>query len=131
MSDLHKLRGKLLLIALGIISTLWFLIRVIPKPSRATYPCMRAAAPFMSGFIVYLLSVWTAVLISRKTRFNKLNVRYISAFLLVFGVIGVMAISPSSSVIEEEAIVKTGTEDGPNQPFGNGAGINPGRVVWV
>ena len=131
MFDINKIKGKLLFIILGIISTLWFLIRVIPKPSRATYPCMRAAAPFMSGFVMYLLAVWGAVLISRKSRFNKLNVRYISAFLLVFGVIAVMAISPSSSVIEEESIVKTGTEDGPNQPFGKGVGINPGRVVWV
>lgn len=131
MFDINKIKGKILFIILGIISTLWFLIRVIPKPSRATYPCMRAAAPFMSGFIMYLLSVWGAVMISRKTRFNNLNVRYLSAFMLVFGVIAVMAISPSSSLIEEESVVKTGTEDGPNQPFGKGAGINPGRVVWV
>ncbi len=39
----------------GIASTVWFLIRVIPKPSRATYPCMRAAAPIMSGFVIYIL----------------------------------------------------------------------------
>ena len=26
---------------------------------------------------------------------------------------------------------ETGPEDGPNQPFGTGMGINPGRVVWV
>ena len=131
MFDINKIKGKILFIILGIISTLWFLIRVIPKPSRATYPCMRAAAPFMSGLFLYLISVWGAVIVSRKTRFNKLNVRYLSSFMLVFGVIAVMAISPSSSVVEEESIVKTGTEDGPNQPFGKGVGINPGRVVWV
>jgi hypothetical protein len=37
-------------ILLGISSTVWFLIRVIPKPQRANYPCMQAAAPMMSGF---------------------------------------------------------------------------------
>jgi hypothetical protein len=27
---------------IGIASLIWFLARVIPKPSRATYPCMNA-----------------------------------------------------------------------------------------
>jgi hypothetical protein len=124
---------KLLFILLGIVSTIWFLIRVVPKPSRAAYPCMRAAAPFMSGFFVYLISVWTSVLISRKNRFRKLNVRYISAFLLIFGVIAVMAVTPLSNLNnpEDDSQIKYGTEDSPNQPIGKGVGINPGRVVWV
>lgn len=125
----HWLKTKLLFIILGITSTLWFLVRVIPKPSRAAYPCIRAAAPFMSGLFFYLISVWGAVIVSRRTRFNKLNVRYISSFMLVSGVIAVMAITPSST--GEETKVRTGTMDGPNQPFGKAVGINPGRVVWV
>ena len=48
----HYFSPRLIFILLGIFSTVWFLARVIPKPSRATYPCMRAAAPFMSGLIV-------------------------------------------------------------------------------
>ena len=132
MFDLRKLRGKIIFISLGIISTIWFLFRVIPKPSRATYPCMRAAAPFMSGFIIYLMSVWGAVIISRNTRLKWLNVRYISSSILVFSVIALMAITPvENDLTEDEAVVKTGTEDGPNQPLGKGVGINPGRVVWA
>jgi len=132
MYDLRKLRAKIVFLTLGIISTLWFLFRVIPKPSRAFYPCMRAAAPFMSGFIIYLISVWGVVMVSRKTKLKNLNVRYISSFLLVFSVIAIMAVTPvKSTVSEEESVTKTGTEDGPNQPFGKGVGINPGRVVWV
>lgn len=42
---------------IGLLATLWFLIRVIPKPSRAAYPCMQATAPFMAGFVVYLSSL--------------------------------------------------------------------------
>lgn len=34
---------------LGLFSTIWFLVRVIPKPSRANYPCMQTAAPLMSA----------------------------------------------------------------------------------
>ncbi len=29
----------------GLLALIWFLIRVIPKPSRATYPCQRVAFP--------------------------------------------------------------------------------------
>ena|ERR1035438_4696976 len=32
----------------------WFLLRVIPKPSRATYPCQRAAFPIASAFVLWL-----------------------------------------------------------------------------
>ncbi|MBK9389602.1 MAG: hypothetical protein IPN68_05180 [Bacteroidetes bacterium] len=132
MFDIRKQRGKIVFLALGIISTIWFLIRVIPKPSRASYPCMRASAPFMSGFIIYLISVWGAVMISRRPNLKRVNIRYISAFMLVFSVIAVMAITPSEKAFtEDENVVKTGTEDGPNKPFGSGVGINPGRVVWV
>jgi hypothetical protein len=52
----------------GISSTIWFLIRVIPKPSRATYPCMRAAAPFMSAFIIYLIGIWGSALLNRAKK---------------------------------------------------------------
>jgi len=41
---------KLAFLIIGIGSTVWFLMRVIPKPTRAGYPCMKAAAPIMSGF---------------------------------------------------------------------------------
>jgi hypothetical protein len=127
-----RIPQKLLFLILGISSTVWFLVRVIPKPSRASYPCMRAAAPFMSGLFIYLLSVWSTVMI-RRTRLKSLNVRYISAFMLVFGVVGLMAVSPSVNIAsaEDDKEVRRGTEDKPNQPFGKGIGINPGRVVWI
>src|SRR5512137_957557 len=39
--------------AMGLASLVWFLIRVIPKPSRAAYPCQRAAFPLASGFVIW------------------------------------------------------------------------------
>jgi len=39
-------------LGVGLSSTVWFLIRVIPKPSRAAYPCMQASAPVMSAFVL-------------------------------------------------------------------------------
>ena len=48
----HRPRLKWLTILAGLASLIWFLVRVIPKPSRASYPCQRAAAPLASGFVI-------------------------------------------------------------------------------
>ena len=128
----HRFPPLLLFLILGIISTIWFLIRVIPKPSRAGYPCMRVAAPFMSGLILYLLAVGSIVAVSRKTKRKIFNVRYISTGLLIFGVVVTMAITPTQNTIPyQEDQIKSGPDDGPNQPIGKAVGINPGRVVWI
>ncbi|MBK8881331.1 MAG: DUF362 domain-containing protein [Bacteroidales bacterium] len=145
----HKLRGRLeivrdwmrnhhipeglLFVITGILSTIWFLIRVIPKPSRAAYPCMRVAAPFMSGFIIYLLTVGGLTFASRKLKLRIINVRYLSAFFLMFAVIVAVAINPSgnSAGYNQDLTTKTGPDDLPNQPIGTALGINPGRVVWA
>lgn len=129
----HRIPPKLLFFLLGIISTIWFLIRVIPKPARAGYPCMRVAAPFMSGMIVYLLAVGGITALARRTGRKIINVRYTSTFLLMLGVIVTMAITPSdnSNNYFQDMPVKSGPDDGPNQPFGKPMGVIPGRVVWI
>src|SRR5450759_2950403 len=71
--------SKIVFISLGISSTIWFLIRVIPKPQRATYPCMRAAAPLMSTFIIYLLTLSGSVFAFKKAKNHFRNARYIYA----------------------------------------------------
>ena len=53
----NKWMSHLIFIGLGLSATVWFLIRVIPKPSRAAYPCLQAAAPFMSSLVIYLISM--------------------------------------------------------------------------
>jgi len=146
--DVNKLKGKpgkirdwmktnhippfLLFITLGIISTIWFLIRVIPKPGRASYPCMKVAAPLMSGFILYLLSVAGIIAASRKTKLKFLNVRFLSTALLTFGIVVAMATSPSQNIntVIQDKSAKFGPDDGPNQPIGKALGVYPGRVVW-
>jgi len=124
---------RLIFILLGIFSTAWFLVRVIPKPSRVTYPCMRAASPFMSGLIVYLLSVAGLTFASRKFKRKVINVRYISTFLLMFGVLVIYAINPLGNVSTSawDVTWKEGPDDGPNQPIGKEVGVNPGRVIWA
>ena len=131
----HHVPHMLIFTVMGIASTIWFLIRVVPKPSRATYPCMQVAAPFMSGFVTYLLAVAGLTAISRKSKLKFINVRYGATFMLLAGVIVAMAIMPSD-ILQQRVVVastetRTGPEDGPNSPIGSAKGIFPGRVVWV
>jgi hypothetical protein len=129
----HRLPFKLIFIIMGFASTIWFLIRVIPKPSRATYPCMQVAAPLMSGFVAYLLAVAGLTAISRKSKRKIINVRYAATMMLLAGVIVAMAVIPVNNTETGLQTTETrrGPEDGPNQPIGTAKGIFPGRVVWV
>ena len=51
---------KVLAPVLGLASLAWFLVRVLPKPSRAAYPCQQAAFPLASGFVVWLAGLFGA-----------------------------------------------------------------------
>lgn len=51
----------------GLGALIWFLIRVIPKPSRATYPCQKAAFPVASAFIIWIVSAFTSFKLFKKT----------------------------------------------------------------
>ncbi len=129
----HRVPPRLLLVILGILSTIWFLIRVIPKPSRATYPCMQVAAPLMSGFVVYLLSLGGISLAFRKIRQNVLRRRYFATmlFVLVAAAGFIFTLVRGSQLSSADNPAERGPEDGPNQPIGTPMGVNPGRVVWV
>jgi Domain of unknown function (DUF362) len=129
----HRFPPGLLLIILGILSTVWFLIRVIPKPSRATYPCMQVAAPIMSGFVVYLLSLGGITLAFRRLKKSISGRKYLAAgFFLVVAASGLVISLTRGSVNSFGGdLPATGPDDGPNQPFGTPMGDNPGRVVWV
>jgi hypothetical protein len=125
--DDHHLPPKLLFIVMGVISSIWFFIRVIPKPSRAAYPCIRIAAPFMSGFIVYLLTLGGFTIIIRKARKNFLRARYIAAGSLLFVALlaGILFIGQNSQNSYANSLKISGPDDGPNQPIGIGNGVNP------
>lgn len=130
----HHFPSRFLFFLTGLITTLWFLIRVIPKPSRASYPCMKIAAPFMSGFILYLLSLGGTVMALRKVKMNILRAKYTAAVLFVLAAVVIMLFSlthGNNNTYASNTQTAFGPDDGPNQPFGEGQGINPGRVVWA
>ena len=132
--DQWSVPAKISFLVLGIVSTAWFLIRVIPKPSRAAYPCMRTAAPFMSALLVYMLSFSGAFLAFRKARTNFYKSRYVMAgvFTALSLLIGLIFFGQDVRVAIAQNLSANGVlPDGPNSPMGTGVGVNPGRVVWV
>jgi len=63
----------------GLVSLIWFLIRVIPKPSRALYPCQRMAFPIASGFVAWILGLGAWGLAFRKAKLSFARRRYMLA----------------------------------------------------
>ncbi len=114
----------------GAVSLLWFLIRVLPKPSRATYPCQRLAAPLAGGFIVWLTGIVASTLAYRRAQRLVGQARYAAAGVLV--AVAVAAIWWSVSITADRGVQAAFTpSDPPNSPMGVGKGLHPGRVVWV
>ncbi len=122
---------KIAFIALGISSTVWFLIRVIPKPQRATYPCMRAAAPIMSAFVIWLITLSGSVLAFRKARNHFMKARYIYAasFFTLAVVCTILSLTNRAEVVSASSVDVNSVLS--NSPIGVEHGIFPGRVVWV
>ena len=65
--------GRCLFPLAGALALIWYLVRVLPKPSRAAYPCQQVGAPIAFGGIVYLISIFGLVAAFRKTRKFSLN----------------------------------------------------------
>ncbi len=139
----RKIPPKLVFFVIGSLATLWFLIRVIPKPSRAAYPCMQATAPFMSGFVLYLISLGGAATAFTRFRHFFARSQYAMAFLLLF-VAGLFyfLLHTAMPFISSAGNAVTGISASgsslscrgyfpPNDPIGMATGIFPGRVVWM
>ena len=118
-------------LVVGFTSTIWFLVRVIPKPSRATYPCMRASAPIMSAFVIYMMTFMGSVSAFRiaKKQFKQARFFYAAAFLLVAlfcsGLFFLGNPTKAYAKVQNTLSIET------NKPIGIAKGIFPGRVVWT
>ena len=111
----------------GLLSLVWFLIRVVPKPSRAMYPCQRVAMPLASGFAAWLLGIAASVAALRKARSSLHGRRYALALAAVG--ISIAAIWMTLSITTEKPLLAD--PQPANEPIGVARGIHPGRVVWV
>ncbi|MBI9070207.1 MAG: DUF362 domain-containing protein [Melioribacteraceae bacterium] len=116
----------------GLGALIWFLIRVIPKPTRASYPCMKVAAPMASSFVLWLIGLTGSLLFFRKmqTAFKKSSYVKASLFLATAIIFSVFTLSQNglNTIAKTDGFTETVKA---NNPIGEAKGINPGRVVWV
>ena len=116
-----------LLPIVGLLSLVWFLIRVIPKPSRAMYPCQRMAMPLASGFVAWLIGVAGSVIAFRKAKGLLHQSRAPLAIACLVAMVGFGALALMN--MPEKDVVAA--EQPGLAPIGKAKGIHPGRVVWV
>ena len=118
-------------IILGFASVIWVLIRVVPKPSRAAYPCQKVAQPLAAGFIAWLLGLAGSTLIIRRARRLFQRQRYVLG-MICFAMAVVLCFVTLSDTHNFAAPSGTFVPTDPaNSPLGIAKGIHPGRVVWV
>lgn len=118
----------------GLIALLWYLVRVIPKPCRAAYPCQIAIAPLVATFIMYVVGLLSSVLAFRNWKRYLVKHRLGAATVCLIGGIAASVLMfkpfPGFDIKAED----TGTftpSDKPNNPIGVARGIFPGRVTWA
>ena len=111
----------------GLLSLLWFLVRVVPKPSRASYPCQRLAFPLASGFVVWLLGLVCSAAMFRKAKHCFARSRYLLCAAFIAASVGSVWLALSTA---EDELVLAGPQT-PNAPIGIAKGVHPGRVVWI
>jgi len=63
---IFRFRNKSIGFIIGLGALPWFLIRVIPKSSRATYPCLQAAFPIASEFVVWFNATLSSLFFFKK-----------------------------------------------------------------
>jgi len=117
---------------ISFLALLWFLIRVIPKPTRALYPCQRVAAPMASSFVIFLLGLSISTTILHKVRFYLLKSRYAFIALCLLA-LALSVYIPVNLTGRLTTSVDPGwyvPSDPANSPMGVARGYYPGRVVW-
>jgi len=121
--------SKIFFLIIGFFSFIWILLRVISKPSRATYPCVQTAYPFAGIFLIslgsFLASTYAYTLAFANFRRKKFIPFF---FLLIVGLITTTFVSfgpwETNAATYKTAVVE------PNNPMGEAKGLFPGRVVW-
>ncbi len=111
----------------GMMALIWFLVRVVPKPTRAAYPCQRMAAPVASSFVLWTIGTVASMSVFRKSSrlFREFRWRLACACTLIALALGIanLVMLPADPALADAPE--------PNAPIGVAKGINPGRVIWT
>jgi hypothetical protein len=134
--NISQNRGPIFFVVLGIVSVIWFLLRVIPKPSRITYPCQRMAAANTVAFITWLLGTYFSMTLIKKAQCKwKESKIPIATLLITLAIVTGTTTLMITSFGEIKALIKSDppifTPTDLNQPIGIAEGIYPGRVTWA
>lgn len=121
--------AHLLFPVVGMLALAWFLIRVIPKPSRIAYPCQRAALGLGGAFLAYAAMILGSFSLVQNLRRN-ITGSLIAAIIAVACFWGGWAAIISDTLHAAPAAVAAPPE-GANHPMGTARGVHPGRVVWI
>ncbi len=128
-----RLKQNVFLPIIGLFSLIWFLFRVLPKPSRAMYPCQRVAFPLASGFVLWLTGIVSSIFffkhLKKQLRHGRLLYACIAVVLLSAALGFTFLQTPSLPAFADDA--PFAPTDPPNTPIGEAKGIFPGRVVWA
>ena len=111
----------------GLVALIWFLLRVVPKPSRAFYPCQRVAMPLASGFVTWLVGLGVSAAAFRKAKLSFARRRYVIALACIAVSVGALWLALTFTG-DRSALAEPQPA---NEPIGTARGIYPGRVVWV
>jgi hypothetical protein len=127
---------KLIFPIVGLVALVWVIVRVIPKPSRAEYPCQQAAIPVAFSFMAWISASTLGVFLVRISRnyFNRKRIIFAGALCIIgLSIFGVAQLLNSSdlSATNQSATYLSPFSTKPNQPIGTAKGIYPGRVTWV
>jgi len=115
----------------GLVSLIWFLIRVVPKPSRAAYPCQRVAFPLASSFVLWVTGTFGSILaLDRAKRLWRRSRVVLAVACALVALVG-MVVALNHMDEQKAAAAAWQPDDPPLSPVGQGKGIFPGRVVWV
>src|SRR3989339_1551618 len=112
---------------IGFAALLWIIFRLISKPSRINYPCVKAAMPFAAGFILNIIIFITSAFAFSRIKNSAFKTQFVLAALLVTFTIGGNFSDYNSELNNQYPTIY----QDPNEPMGEAKGIFPGRVVWV
>ena len=114
----------------GIAAIIWFLVRVVPKPSRINYPCQQVSLTTAIGYIAFwgitfqALALWMRKAKKRTAKFAPV---FLVFFVLMFSISGAVIANTYSVKTQEPTIWYPSAKD----PIGTPQGLKPGRVAWV
>ncbi|MEM0466260.1 MAG: DUF362 domain-containing protein [Candidatus Thermoplasmatota archaeon] len=117
------------LIGLGCV--VWFLVRVVPKPTRCQYPCQQVSLSIAVSYLAF----WSLLVSELFLWFRYVKIK-IAAVVPVVLASSVVICSVSGGVFaaglfSQNMTQTTAWKPVPNEPLGVGQGLHPGRVVWV